>query len=421
MFFADPQFFKIFQYKWLVSGPEVLKDPNVTVLTKKMAEKYFGDWHHAVGKFLKLDNVIALKVAGILNDVPADTDFPLGVVTSYETLKNYPDIYGYTTTWGRTTSSNQIFMLLPPSESAGKINAQLKEFSKKNYTEEKKGNIRWNFLQPLSDIHFDDRFGNLGDHVTSKSTLWTLSLIGVFIIIMACINFINLSTAQAVNRSKEIGIRKVLGSNRKNLFWQMMGETALIVCMSVILAIAIATICLPYIKHIDSISEPLNILTVRTIAFILFIALTVTLFAGLYPSLILSGFNPILAIKNKITSATVGGISLRRGLVITQFAISQVLIIGTIVAISQMNFVRNADLGFNKEAVLVLNANTDSAFISRESAFKQSLMQLPGVQAASFSSDVPSSDNNWGTSFAFNHQPNENFTLFYKVCRCRLF
>ncbi len=414
MFFADPQFFKIFQYKWLVNGPAVLKDPNVTVLTKKMAEKYFGDWHQAVGKFLKLDNIITLRVGGILNDVPANTDFPLGVVTSYETLKNYPDTYGYTTTWGRTNSSNQIFMLLPPSVSAEKINAQLKEFGKKNYTDEKKGNIRWNSLQPLSDIHFDDRFGNLGDHVTSKSTLWTLSLIGVFIIIMACINFINLSTAQAVNRSKEIGIRKVLGSNRNKLFWQMMGETALIVCLSLICAAAIAQICLPYIKHIDSINEPLYILTAKNIAFVVLIALTITIFAGLYPALILSGFSPILAIKNKITSATVGGISLRRGLVIVQFAISQVLIIGTIVAICQMNFVRNADLGFNKEAVLVLNANADSVFTSRESAFKQNLLQLPGVQAASFSSDVPSSDNNWGTSFAFNHQPNENFTLFYK-------
>ncbi len=414
MFFADPQFFKIFHYKWLANEPGVLKEPNVTVLTKKMAEKYFGNWQQAVGKFLKLDNVIVLKVAGILDDAPANTDFSLGVVTSYETLKNYPDIYGYTTTWGRTTSSNQIFMLLPPSESVQKINAQLKQFSKKNYTEEKKGNIRWNSLQPLSDIHFDDRFGNLGDHVTSKSTLWTLSLIGVFIIIMACINFVNLSTAQAVNRSKEIGVRKVLGSNRRNLFLQMMGETALIVFISLILSIAIAEICLPYIKNIDSISEPLNILTAKTTAFILLIALMVTLFAGLYPSLILSGFSPILAIKNKITSATVGGISLRRGLVVTQFAISQVLIIGTIVAISQMNFVRNADLGFNKQAVWVLNANADSSFISREAAFKQNLLQLPGVQAASFSSDVPSSDNNWGTSFAFNHQPNEDFTLYYK-------
>ncbi|HXL57583.1 MAG TPA: FtsX-like permease family protein, partial [Chitinophagaceae bacterium] len=306
------------------------------------------------------------------------------------------------------------FMLLPATESADKINVQLKQFSKKNYAKKNQGITRWNSLQPLSDVHFDDRFGNLGDHVTSKSTLLTLSLIAVFIIIMACINFINLATAQAVNRSKEIGIRKVLGSNRWNLFWQMMGETAIIVVASLILAIALADICLPFIKHIDSINEPLSIFTTQTILFLIGISVVVTIFSGLYPSLIVSGFSPMLALKNKITSATIGGISLRRGLVITQFAISQVLIIGTIVAISQMNFVRNADLGFNKEAVLLLNANADSAFISRESAFKRSLLQLPGVQAASFSSDVPSSDNNWGTNFSFNHQPDEDFSLYYK-------
>src|SRR6266487_1945554 len=129
MFFADPEFFKIFQYKWLVNSPAVLREPNVTVLSKKMAEKYFGNWKRAVGQFLKLDNAITLKVAGILEDVPANSDFPFAVVTSYETLKSYPDVYGYTTTWGRTTSSNQVFMLLPATESADKINVQVKQFS----------------------------------------------------------------------------------------------------------------------------------------------------------------------------------------------------------------------------------------------------------------------------------------------------
>ncbi|MBS1935966.1 MAG: ABC transporter permease, partial [Bacteroidetes bacterium] len=385
-----------------------------TALTKKMAEKYFGNWNQAVGKFIKLNNIITLRVAGILDDIPANTDFPLGVVTSYETFKNYPDIYGYTTTWGRTTSSNQIFMLLPPSESVAKINAQLKEFGKKYYTDEKPGTTRWNSLQPLSDIHFDTRFGNLGDHVTDKSFLWTLSLIGLFILLMACINFINLSTAQAVTRSKEIGVRKVLGGTRKNVFWQVMGETAIIVFLSLLFAIAIAEAFLPYVKHIDSINETLYILTGKTIAFMLLVALAVIFFAGLYPSFILSGFNPITAIKNKITSKTIGGLSLRRGLVITQFIIAQVLTIGTIVAISQMNFIQNADLGFDKQAVLILNGNSDSVFVSRQTAFKQSLLSLPGVRSVSFSSDVPSSENNWGTKFAYNHQPDRDFTLFYK-------
>jgi ABC-type antimicrobial peptide transport system permease subunit len=144
------------------------------------------------------------------------------------------------------------------------------------------------------------------------------------------------------------------------------------------------------------------------------VIVVVTILAGIYPALILSGFKPALALKNKITSATVGGISLRRGLVILQFAISQILIVGTIVAISQMNFVRKADLGFNKEGVYVINIIGDSAVISRQPAFKQKLLQLPDVQSVSFSSDVPSSDNNWSTNFAFDHKPDEQFNLFTK-------
>src|SRR6185369_3812656 len=139
-------------------------------------------------------------------------------------------------------------------------------------------------------------------------------------------------------------------------------------------ALIIAAICLPYIKHIASIQEQLYLLNNSTILFIAGIIVVVTLLAGTYPSFVISGFKPALALKNKITSATVGGISLRRGLVIMQFAISQVLISGTIIAISQMNYIHNADLGFNKEAVLVLNSNVDSSVNMRQPAFKQALL-----------------------------------------------
>jgi predicted permease len=378
-----------------------------------MAEKYFGKWQDAIGQYIKLDNTLTLKVAGILEDVPGNSDFPLGVVGSYEGFKKC-SAYPYTTDWGNTTSNEQVYMQLPENVSADNINKQLLQFSKKHYREDKMS-IRTNFLQSLSEIHFDNRFENFGDHTTSRSTLWTLSLIGVFIIVMACINFINLATAQAVNRSKEIGIRKVLGSNRWTLFWQMMGETALIVFSALFIAVVLAYVCLPLIKHIDSISEPFTIFTTQTILFLLGIAVIVTIFSGIYPSSIVSGFSPMLALKNKITSATIGGISLRRGLVVTQFAISQVLIIGTIVAISQMNFVRNADLGFNKNAVFVLNSNSDSVVLSRQQALKQDLLRIPGAQSVSFSSDVPSSDNNWSTNFAFNHKPDEKFSVYLKM------
>ncbi len=130
----------------------------------------------------------------------------------------------------------------------------------------------------------------MGDHVTSKSTLWTLSLIALFILIMACINFVNLSTVQAVNRSKEIGVRKVLGSSRWNLLWQILGETALLVLASILLAVGLAELCLPYIKHVSSISETIQLLNWQTVIYLSGIFIVVTLMAGLYPALVVSGF-----------------------------------------------------------------------------------------------------------------------------------
>ncbi len=413
IFFIEPQFFQVFSYKWLAGNAAVLDKPNTAVLTKKMAQKYFGTWQQALEHYIKLDNAVTLKIEGVLEDAPESTDFPLGIQASLSTLKSNPYHYNYYPSWQSTSSNFQIYAALPENVSVKTIDQQLEVFSKKHYTG--LGNsIKTNFIQPLSEVHFDKRFEIYGDHITSKSSLWTLSLIGIFIIIMACINFINLSTAQAVGRSKEVGIRKVLGSSRRQLFFQVMSETAVVVIVAGILAIGIATVCLPFIKHIASIQEQLSLFTLQTVFFVLLVVVAVTALAGIYPSLVMSGFKPITALKNKFTSAKVGGISLRRGLVVMQFAISQVLIIGTIVAISQMNFVNHADLGFEKEAVLTLTGNADSVNILKLTAFKAKLLQTPGVQAVSFSSDAPSSGNTWSTNFAFDHKDDEKYQLTMK-------
>lgn len=413
LFFCEPKFFQVFNYQWLSGNAAVLNEPNAVVLTKKIAEKYFGNWQQSLNRSIRLDNAVTLKVAGILQDVPLNTDLPLAVLISYETLKNNGSKFNYSPDWNTLSSNFQVFALLPANVKAGNINNRLVQFSKEHYSG--RGNsVRLNFLQPLSELHFDNRFDSFGNHVTSVSVLWTLSLIGIFIIIMACINFINLATAQAVGRSKEIGIRKVLGSNRKQLFLQVMGETALVVVVACILALGIATLCLPYIKHFASIEEKLDLLNVQTMFFLMGVVLAVTVLSGLYPSLMLSGYKPALALKNKITSASIGGISLRRGLVVAQFAISQVLIIATIIAVSQMSFISHADLGFNKDAVLILTGNDDSAAITKLPAFKLQLLQIPGVQRVSFSSDAPSSDNTWATNFAFDHKDDEKFQLTLK-------
>ncbi len=412
LFFCDPQFFDLFFYKWIVGNPALLGQPNMIVLTKSIAEKYFGDWKNAIGKIIRIDNGMDLKVGGILEDLPQNTDLPVKMMGSFITIKNNR-FYGYTDDWGSTTSNFQIYAKLPDGMSAQTVEKQLSLLAKKYYKNEGV-NKRTNILQPLADLHFNTELGNFGDHTTSRATLMTLAMIGFFIILMACINFINLSTAQAVTRSKEIGVRKVLGGSRKQLFSQVMGETGLIVALSAVIAIIIASAALPYIKHVVSINEVLSPVTGESALFIVAIVLLVTLLSGIYPALVLSGFKPVVALKNKISSATVGGISLRRGLVITQFAISQALIVGTIVAVAQMNFVRTADLGFNRDAVLILSSSSDTNLISRHRIFKQNLLQLPGVSLVSLCSDVPSSNANWGTNFAFDHHADENFTLFTK-------
>lgn len=414
--FTEETYFDIFKANWLAGTPSVLKEPNMVVIDKSSATKYFGNWKQAMGKILRMDNVLTLKVAGIIEDAPHNTDLPLKILVSYITWKQHPKDYQYSDDWHSVSSNHQVFMLLPGNAPIAKLNEQLKHFSYR-HAGDKGPSHKVQYLQPLADLHFDTRFGNtLGDHITGFATLRTLSFIGILIIIMASINFINLSTAQSVGRSKEVGIRKVLGSSRKQLIAQVVGETTLIVSGSVLLALAMAKLGLPYLKNIASVPDTIGMINIGSLIFLACTTVVVIILSGIYPALIVSGFKPVLALKNKITAASVGGIPLRRTLVVAQFAISQLLIIGTLVAVKQMDFVNKADLGFNKEAVLVIPGYTDSISLQKMKAFKQQLLENPNVQAASFASDVPSSENNWGTNFNFNNSTKDpGFTVFLKV------
>ncbi|HVW95066.1 MAG TPA: ABC transporter permease [Mucilaginibacter sp.] len=413
--FLEPDFFDIFSATWLSGSKSVLAEPNMVVLDKSVAEKYFGDWKKAVGQRLVMDNLLSLKVAGVIEDSKPNSDFQLKVLVSFITWKQHPGQYGYYNDWHSVSSNHQVFMKLPPKESVDRINAQLKTFNQ-NHSGDKGRISRINFLQPLSEMHFDKRFGNsLGDHQTSRSTLKVLTFIGLLIVLMASINFINLSTAQSVGRSKEVGIRKVLGSSRGQLIGQVMGETTIIVLSSLILALGVAKLAMPYLQHIASVPADISMLNTGSVLFLIVITLLVILLSGIYPAVVVSGFKPVLALKNKITAASIGGIPLRRALVVMQFAISQLLIIGTIIAVKQMDFVNEADLGFNKEAILIIPGYTDSLSLRKIDPFKQQLLQTAGVKAVSFSSDAPSSENNWGTNFYFNHSTKENgITTFLK-------
>ena len=412
--FTQPDYFDVFNTKWLSGQSSVLSDAGNAVISESLAVKYFADWKKAVGQYLKLENSVIVRVAGIVADNPSNTDFPIHFFGSYETYKKNPDIFGYNAEWGSLSSNHQVYVVLPKNTSAANFARQLKTFSDKYYKNDGGRNDRQQVLQPLPTMHFDQRYGTLGDHISSKSILWTLSLIALLIIVMASINFINLSTAQAAGRSKEIGIRKVLGSQRKQLIAQSMGETFLIVAISVGLAILIAVATMPFLSNVASIPADTPLLTEQTLGFLAAGLVLITLLAGLYPALLVSGFKPAMALKNKITSANIGGISLRRVLVITQFAISQVLIIGTIVAVGQMNHVRNADLGFNKEAVMVLPCISLPEALARINPLKQQLQQNPNIISVSFASDEATSDNNWASNFAYDNRKDEDYPVFHK-------
>ena len=401
-YYAEPEFFKMFDFEWLAGSPESsLRDPHSAALTQATAEKFFGNWKLAMGKTIKYENKTDYKVNGILKNVPGNTDFPLSVVVGYSALEN-TYIKNNLNDWVSTFGGAYTFVVLPPELSSSKFDVQLRAFAKKHKPAEYANDAF--VTQPLSEIHFDDRFGNFRGHTFSHALTKALAFIGLFLILIACVNFINLATAQAVNRSKEVGVRKVLGSNRRQLALQFLGETALITVTAVILAILVAEITLPLLNKLLETRMTMNLIfNPWLILFILAVAISVTFLSGLYPAIILSGFNPITALKSKINSKMVGGISMRRVLVVLQFAIAQILIIGMLIVVSQMNFFRNASLGFDKAAVINVPLPGDSLSKTKVDYMRNRLLANNNIVSASFSFESPSSDGNWNSDFKFDH------------------
>ena len=412
VFFTTPAFFKIFDFPLLAGSYETLKDPNNALLTKTVAEKYFGDWKDAIGKTLKLNSTYIIKVSGILENTPSNTDFQFKVVISYGT--GFTSDFLHSTEWNNTSSSSGCYILLPSNISASHFNSQLIALSKKEKSPENKD---VQTIQPLLDVHYDTQAGNLSGKSISHELINALWLIAAFILLIACVNFTNLSTAQAINRSREVGVRKVLGSNKWQLQLQFLSETFLIVLASIICSLIISWIFLPYINNLLELSLSINLSNgISILLFLLTTLFTVTILAGFYPSMVLSGFNPINALKSKLVSKSNKGISLRRGLVVFQFIIAQSLIIATLVIAKQMSFFTSQSLGFEKNAVVNIPIPTDSAGISKIDFLKKELKAVSGIQTVSFNSNTPVEDNNdsW-TNIKFDHATKQ--TDFYSIIK----
>jgi len=401
-FFADKELTKVLDISWLAGNPATaLSEPGTVVLAQSEAERYFGNWQQAMGKIITRNARTSLKITGIIKDMPVATDFPLKVLISLKTSGQSSN-----TDWSNTSSSFNCLVVLPENMAQAQFDALLQAFYRKHRSDDN-ANITTSYhLQPLSDIHFNDDFGNYNNRTFSKKLINALSLIGLFLLIVACVNFINLATAQAVNRGKEVGVRKVLGGSRKQLAGQFLGETFLITLCAVMVALIITWLVLPLLGRL--LEMPLSWEHDKLPAIGLFLLTTtmgVTFLSGFYPAIILSRFNPTEALKSRMTSKSIGGLSLRRGLVILQFAIAQVLIIGTLVVVSQMKFFENESMGFAKEAIVTTPLPADSISRTKTDALRNELLQQPGIKNISFSYTAPSSGDYWTSDFNFDRSP----------------
>jgi putative ABC transport system permease protein len=395
-------FFDIFNFP-LEKGniKTALVEPNTAIITEKLAKKYFGD-ENAMGKIIRINNAVDVKVTGILKDLPLNTDRTQEIYVSDKNLKDFSDWQAKDDVWGGFSSETNAFLLLKPGVTGASVEKVFPQLMNKYYSGTAKSNFKFK-MQPLNDIHFNPDYEGYAD----KKYLWAAAFIGLFLIITACVNFINLATAQALNRSKEIGIRKVLGSKRQQLFWQFIAETTLITLFATTLAFELAQLSLPMVNNLFKTQLIINpFVNLTLLAFIAVVTVVVIFLSGSYPGLILSGFKPIAALKGKLTQKNAGGFSLRRSLVITQFTISQLLIIGTIIIASQMRFSKDTDLGFTKNNILMLPIPviTDSTAKLKMKLLANELKGVAGVQNVSLCMEAPGADHSYLKGLRYNNK-----------------
>ena len=403
--YAEPQFFDMFAFHWLSGDKQkALTGPNTVVLTRSMAVKYFGDWTSAVGSTLKLDNNRLLQVTGVLEDVPANTDFPLRVVISYATLRN-TGVSGVLNNWVSIFAQHYCFVTLPDNLSEATFNKDLANVVRRykpaeNYNEGM-------MVVPLKDMHYDTRFNTFHNHPFSRALIRTLNLVGLFVLLIACVNFVNLSTAQAINRAREVGVRKVLGGTRLQLLRQFMAETCLLVMIATAVAVLSCDMTLPWFNRLLGVNLTLDAIAGWSL---LAVVLGTTVLAGFYPSIVLSGFNPVTAFSSKTVPGNVGS-NLRRVLVVFQFALSQALIICVLIIIGQVDYFRTVPMGFDKDAILITHMPDNS----KMRLLRNQLVQTPGVEKVSFSFASPMDVNtDWNSDIIYNGVPQHDFGVNLK-------
>ena len=397
--YADPNFFKVLDFKAVVGDLKTaLNRPNTLVITEKMARKYFGD-ASPLGETLNFNNKKDYEVAAVVADIPANSHFTFDFLTSHYSLDDFapgeskiqwnnPDY----TTW----------LLLRPGTDVAALAAKIEHWV--NLEADSDQNTLHLPLEPLSAVHFNTEATNFGNQmrITDRRHLGIFGAIAGLILLIACVNYVNLTTARANMRAKEVGIRKAVGAQFGQLVGQFLSESVLLLLPAVLLSVGLARLFLPALNDLLGTEIPFRLLEAPFLAGLATGWLLLSVLAGFYPAVMLSRFRPMSTLKGRLSRTSGAGLTLRQSLVVFQFAISTLLIAGTIVVRAQLDFMQSKKLGVDKEQVFLLRGNID--LVGRIKSFCEKLRGLSGVESVAQAGRSPF-ETVIGNGFSLNPNP----------------
>jgi putative ABC transport system permease protein len=407
---VEPSFLEIFKVDVVKggSGKDILAKPYQALLTETTAQKFYGK-EDPIGKTFLFKGEFTMTVAGIIKDLPSNTHLPASMLLSYVEEEDYLGVNlesAWTSVYGTMT-----YAVLPKNSNPKNIELQLKTIADKyvNANPARPAQMRSDFdVQPLSDIHFNTQYGSVWVSAVNTQWLWFFGIIGLCVLFLAVINFINLSTAQAMTRAKEIGVRKTIGAGRFHLISSFLFEAMLITLFAGVLSLVIADFSTPLLNHLLDKNIPFDFFQTPSLwlAFIGGLILT-ALLSGMYPAWVITKFQPVSTLKaGKAGGSDPKAVWLRKGLVVTQFTIAVGLLIMVALMTQQVSFLRDKDLGFDKENTL----NVYSRQSDKDALMSSELRQIPQIKSFSFATAPPSSTSHKGTRVAKSQEDGSSAT-----------
>jgi len=375
--YVDQDFVEMFSFPFIKGNmATALKDKNSVVITEKMAKKYFGE-EEPIGKVLLMNTKRSFTVTGVLKDIPRNSSLQFEYLLPFE-------VFWDENTWLHEWGNNNIRTFLLLREGTDRENFAAK-FKNEIGSHQEKSNVEL-FIQPQAEAYL---YGDFENGVQSGGRIESVKIffvVAVFVLVIACINFMNLSTAQATKRAKEVGLRKVIGAVPSQLFRQFMGESFVTVCVSAVLALLFAVLLIPVFNEITGKALTLNLLDGRLLMIFGIIIVFTAFVAGSYPALFISEFKPVQVLKGQLKSGSRAAL-FRKVLVVVQFSMSIILIISTTVVFRQMNFMQNRDIGFVRENVFYLWMEGDVR--PKLETFRTRLLAQPGIESVTSASQIP--------------------------------